>query len=263
MCLLILLTFFGRFIAPYDPLKTDMQVLMASPSPRHLLGTDQIGRDMLSRIIIGTPYSLSTALITTFVAAAIGIPLGLISGYFGRWIGQIIDMLTDALLAFPGILMALALVAALGPGFMNGMIAIGVSFSPIYTRLVRGQVLYIKETPFIESSRALGGSGSHILMRHILPNIIAPLIVLSSMAVGGAILAGAGLSYLGLGAQPPTPEWGALMNAGLGFFSAAPWITLFPGFAITITVLAANLVGDGLRDALDPSQSTLPIAVRR
>ncbi len=250
----LVLALFGRWLAPYDPLAPDMDVLMAAPSLRHPFGTDQIGRDMLSRIIAGTNYSLRTALIATSVAALIGVPLGLLSGYFGGWLGSSIDVLTDALLAFPGILMALAIVTALGPGFTNGMIALGIAFSPIYTRLVRGQVLTLKSLPFVEAARALGASNLFVLVRHVLPNTIAPLIVLSSMSVGGAILAGAGLSYLGLGAQPPEPEWGALMNAGIWLLTAAPWITFFPGLAIMITVLAANLLGDGLRDALDPRQ---------
>jgi len=252
LSLLVIVAATGRFIVPYDPLKPDMSALMSPPSARHLMGTDQIGRDLLSRIIVGAPYSLQTALIATLVAAVIGIPLGLLAGYFGGWTGQVIDLLTDAMLAFPGIIMAMTLVAALGPGFTNAMIALGISFSPVYTRLVRGQVLSIKQTPYVESALVVGCSSLRILWRYVLPNTMAPLIVLSSMSVAGAIMAGAGLSYLGLGAQPPIPEWGALMNAGIWFLSNAPWVTLFPGLAIMITTLAANLVGDGLRDALDP-----------
>jgi len=252
LCLLVIVAVTGPFLAPYDPLEPDMGALFSPPNFQHPMGTDQIGRDLLSRIIVGTPYSLKTALIALLVAAAIGVPLGLLSGYSSPWVRQAIDMLTDAMLAFPGIILALAIVAAVGPGFTNAMIALGISFSPVYTRLVRGEVLSIKQETYVEAARAVGCGHLRIIVRHILPNIMPPLIVLSSMAAGGAILAGAGLSYLGLGAQPPEPEWGALMNAGIWFLSTAPWMSLFPGLAILITVLGANLLGDGLRDALDP-----------
>jgi ABC-type dipeptide/oligopeptide/nickel transport system permease subunit len=257
LSLILVMAVLGRFITPYDPLEPDMQAILSPPSWKHPMGTDQIGRDMFSRIIAGAPYSLFASIVATLIAIIIGVPLGLMGGYFGGWIGRAFDMFTDALLAFPGILLALAIVTALGPGFTKGMIAVGISFSPVYMRLVRGEVLRLKESLFVESARALGASELSLLFRHILPNILAPLIVVSSMAVGGAILAGAGLSYLGLGAQPPIPEWGALMNAGIWFLSAAPWITLFPGLLIMLTVLALNLLGDGLRDALDPRQYQL------
>jgi len=252
LCLLVLLAVVGPTVTPYDPLEPDMNALMTGPSKKHPMGTDQIGRDLLSRIVTGTPYTLRTAAIATGIAALIGVPFGLIGGYFGRRIGMAIDFLTDAMLAFPGIIFALAMVTALGPGFTNAMIAIGIAFSPVYARVVRGQVLAVKQAPYVEAARAIGCKDHRIVLRHILPGILAPVVVLSSMGVGGAILAGAGLSYLGLGAQPPAPEWGALMNAGVWFYTTAPWITLFPGLAITVTVLAANLFGDGLRDALDP-----------
>ena len=257
-CFLVIAAVLGPSVAPYDPLEPDMNALMSEPTRAHPLGTDQIGRDLLSRIIAGAPYTLRTAVIATAIAALIGLPLGLASGYFGRWPGLAIDFCTEAMLAFPGIIFALAIVTALGPGFTNAMVAIGIAFSPIYVRIVRGEVLSVKQSTYVEAARALGCSDLRILFRHILPGILAPVIVLSSTGVGGAILAGAGLSYLGLGAQPPAPEWGALMNAGVWFHSTAPWITLFPGVAILVTVLAANLLGDGLRDALDPSLRTGP-----
>lgn len=253
--LLFLLSIGGPLVTPYDPYEPDMQALLVAPSAKHWMGTDQIGRDMLSRIIAGTGYSLSMALTATAVATVVGIPIGLVAGYWSGAVRALIDLLTDAMLAFPGLLLALALVTAFGPGYLNGMVALGIAFSPMYIRLVRGQALSARENLYVEASRALGGSRLYILMRHILPNISSPIIVLSSMAVGGALLAGSGLSYLGLGAQPPIPEWGALMNAGIWFFSVAPWITLFPGLAIMVTVLAANLLGDGLRDILDPHET--------
>ncbi|NIM92792.1 MAG: ABC transporter permease subunit [Anaerolineales bacterium] len=253
LCFFVTVAVVGQFITPYDPFEPDSDALLSPPSMDHLMGTDQIGRDLLSRIIAGAAYSLGTAFIATSVAALIGVPLGLISGFRGGKIGQAIDFFSDSLLAFPGILLALAIVAALGPGFTNAMIAIGISFSPLYIRLTRGQVMSVKENTYVDSARVVGASNTRILTRHIFPNVLAPLIVASSMAVGGAIMVGAGLSYLGLGAQPPIPEWGALMNAGIWLLSEAPWVTFFPGLVIMVTILAANLLGDGLRDALDPT----------
>lgn len=249
---LIVVAFFGGRFAPYSPQQPDLNALFSAPTARHPFGTDQLGRDLLSRIITGTGYSLRTALVATLAAAVIGIPLGLLGGYFGGWIGRAVDLFTDSMLAFPGIILALAVVTALGASFTNAMLAVGISFSPVYARLVRGQVLAVRQMPYIEAGRLLGYSHWRLLVRHIVPNIAAPIVVLSALGLSGAILVGTALSFLGLGAAPPTPEWGAIMFAGVPFLQTAPWVTLFPGLAITITVLAANLVGDGLRDALDP-----------
>ena len=249
---LIAVAFFGSRLAPYPPQQPDLNALFSAPTADHPFGTDQLGRDLLSRVIAGSGYSLRTALLATLAAAVIGIPLGLLGGYFGGWIGRAVDLFTDSMLAFPGIILALAVVTALGPGFTNAMLAVGISFSPVYARLVRGQVLTVKQMPYIEAGRLLGYSHWRILGLHIVPNILAPIVVLSSLGLSGAILVGTALSFLGLGAAPPTPEWGAIMFAGVPFLQTAPWVTIFPGLAITITVLAANLVGDGLRDALDP-----------
>lgn len=251
---LVVLSLFGGFFVTYDPLKPDTSAIFNAPSGKHWMGTDQLGRDLFSRIVVGTGFSLQTAVIATLTAALLGIPIGLLGGYYGGWLGRAIDFLIDGMLALPGILLALAIVTALGPGFTNAMLALGISFSPVYARIVRGQVLTIKGSSYVEAARIIGCPDLRILVRHILPNMFAPLIVVSSLAAAGAILAGAGLSYLGLGPQPPTPEWGAIMFAGTPFISTAPWITLFPGLAIMLTVLAANLLGDGLRDALDPKQ---------
>lgn len=252
LCGLAFFALFGGILAPYDPLEPDTNRIFSPPSLAHPMGTDQIGRDVLSRIMAGTGFSLQTALLASLAAAVIGVPIGLLGGYYGGWIGRIVDLFTDAMLALPGIILALAVVTALGPGYTNAMLAIGASFSPVYARLVRGQVLSIRERTFIEAVRLMGLSDRRIVLGHVLPNAAGPIVVLMSLSASGAILAGAALSFLGLGAQPPTPEWGAIMFAGVTFLSNAPWITLFPGLAITLTVLATNLFGDGLRDALDP-----------
>lgn len=250
--LLILATTFAPVLAPYDPIKQDLMRAMQPPSGDHLLGTDQFGRDILSRLLYGGRISLRIGLVSVGIAGSVGLTLGLISGYFGGWIDMLVSRVLDLMLAFPGILLALVIVSVIGPSLFNVMVAVGISSVPAYARLVRGTVLAVRETVYVEAARATGATDSAIMVRHILPNVLAPVIVLATLGIAGAILSGAALSFLGLGAQPPTPEWGAVLSDGRNYLRLAWWISTFPGIAIMITVLSINLLGDGLRDALDP-----------
>jgi peptide/nickel transport system permease protein len=252
LALLTLMAIFAPLIAPDEPNVMVPVDALAAPSLEHLFGTDQFGRDILSRIIFGARLSLQVGFIAVGIASIIGITLGVIAGYYGRWIDGTIGILIDIMLAFPGILLALAIVAILGPSLLNLMVAVGIAAVPTYTRLVRGTVLATKSLTYIEAARVVGAKDRTIMFRHILPNVIAPAIVLATLGIGGAILVGAALSFLGLGAKPPESEWGAMLSSGRNFLQQAWWITLFPGLAIMITVLSINLLGDGLRDALDP-----------
>jgi peptide/nickel transport system permease protein len=249
---LVAVAFLSSLLTPYDPIEPNTPDRLQGPSLDHPMGTDKFGRDIFSRVIAGTPNSLKMGVIAVAIGASIGTLLGLIAGYYRGPVSIGILMLADAMLAFPSILLALSIVAALGPGLMNTMIAVGVSWIPQFIRLVRGSVLAIKELSYVEAARVTGSGDTRIIMRHILPNVLAPLIVLCTLGMAGAILIGASLSFLGLGAQPPTPEWGAILNDGRSILRQAPWVATFPGIAIMITVLAMNLAGDGLRDALDP-----------
>lgn len=222
------------------------------PNPTYPFGTDQYGRDMLARVLYGGRTSLVMGVVPILIAAGVGAMLGLIAGYYGRWLDALLMRIMDVWIALPIILLALAIVTALGPGLINIMIAIGVAWIPYYTRMVRSITLSLREYSFVEAARVLGLSDRRILMRHILPNTIAPLIVMSSMGVAGAILTGAALSFIGMGPQAPTPEWGLILADGRQFIRLAWWIGFFPGVAIALTVLGANLLGDGLRDWLDP-----------
>lgn len=239
-------------LAPYDPLEADRGAARAAPSSAHLLGTDEIGRDVLSRLIWGARYSLPVGLIPVVIAGLAGTALGLASGYFGGWVDGTVMRVVDVMMAFPGILLAIAIVAVLGPGLTNLMIAIGTFSVPLYARLIRGSTLAAKHLTYVEAAQALGASDARIVLRHILPNVFAPLIVVTTLRVATAILAAASLSFLGLGAQPPDPEWGAMLNSARRFLRVAWWMSVFPGLAITVVVLAMNLVGDALRDVLDP-----------
>ncbi len=232
----------------------DQSLLMAlqAPSKEFLLGTDEFGRDILSRIIYGSRVSLKVGITTTAVAALLGITLGALAGYYGGWIDYVIQALVDISWAFPTVLMAIFLVAVLGHGLTNLMIAVGIVYWGAFARVVRGQVLSMREWEFVVAARAAGANDIHILVQHILPNVISPVIVMGTLLMGEAILIESTLSFLGMGAQPPTPSWGSILASGRAYLSIAPWVTTFPGIAIMFTVLGFNLLGDGLRDALDP-----------
>jgi peptide/nickel transport system permease protein len=252
LTVLIVIAIFAPVIAPYDPITPDPASSLADPSSDHLLGTDLLGRDTLSRLIYGARVSLQVGLITMGIAAVVGVPIGLVSGYFGGWADHGLMRLVDTILAFPGLVLALALIAALGSGTRNVMIAVGVVAIPSFARLVRGQALVVRENDYVSAARCLGASHARILSRHIAPNVMAPVIVQVSIGAAGAILAEAGLSFLGLGVQPPAPTWGGMLSIGFQYINLSKPLVIFPGMAIFITVLALNFFGDGLRDALDP-----------
>ena len=241
----------GPLAAPYDPTET-LGLARQPPSEEFWFGTDLLGRDVLSRVLVGSQISLQLGLISVGLGAAPGVLLGLMAGYFGGRVDTLISRTIDAFLAFPSILLALVIIAALGPNLRNVMIAVGVSTVPLYARLVRGSVLSVKELPYVEAARVVGNPAYRIMIRHVLANCYAPVVVLSTLQVGNAILVGSGLSFLGLGAQPPTPEWGLMSAEGRDVLRRAWWISTFPGIAILSVVVACNLVGDGLRSALDP-----------
>jgi peptide/nickel transport system permease protein len=238
--------------AKYDPYQSDLQNIAQPPSLKHLLGTDELGRDVLTRIFYGGRISLSLGVVSVGIGLIAGIPLGMLAGYFGKGLDLAITGFIDILLAFPPLLLAIAMVSILGPGLYNAMLAIGTSLVPFYARLVRSSVLAIKERDFVEAARAAGGTAFYILRQHILPNCISPLIVQSTFNMASAILSAASLGFLGLGAQPPLPEWGTMISRGRVYLRVAPHITTFPGLAIFVVVLAFNLLGDSLRDVLDP-----------
>jgi peptide/nickel transport system permease protein len=248
----ILTAALASYIAPYDPLKLELMGAFQPPSKEHLFGTDELGRDILSRVLFGCRISLRVGVTVVAISLCIGTLLGGIAGYLGGVVDEIIMRFTDLVLAFPSIVLALALAAALGPGLNNAMFAISVTWWPWYSRLVRGQVLSIRETGFVEAARCVGASDIRILFRHILPNSFGPVIVNASMDFGWAILMTASLGFLGIGAQPPKPEWGVMINSGRIYFMDKPWMSTFPGLAILIVVLASNLIGDGLGEILNP-----------
>lgn len=248
----IVIAFVAPLIAPYDPYATDFKNMLAKPSSAHLLGTDELGRDILSRILYGSRISLAIGLAAVGIAMLIGVPLGLIAGYYGGKLDNFIMRTIDILMAFPSILLAIVVVSILGPGLQNTIIAVSVFSVASFARLARGEVLNIKNQEFIEASRALGAGNGWIIYWHILPNTISPLIVWTTLNVSSAILTAAGLGFLGLGAQPPLPEWGAMLAKGREYLLIAPHITTFTGLAILLLALGLNLLGDGLRDILDP-----------
>jgi peptide/nickel transport system permease protein len=249
---LILVALLGPRLTPYPPDELSFTAILAEPTWEHPLGTDQFGRDILSRLVHGAHLSLGIGFISVGIGATIGSLLGLLAGYSGRWADHVIMRLIDIKLAFPGILLAIAIVSVLGPSLQNAMIAVGISAIPGYTRVVRGAVLSVKAQPYVEAARCVGCTDGRIMRRHVLPNVMAPIIVLATLGVPAAILTAAGLSFIGLGAQPPTPEWGAMLNDGRQYLTKAWWLATFPGLAIMVAVMAINLIGDGLRDALDP-----------
>jgi peptide/nickel transport system permease protein len=248
------LAVFAPFIAPYDPLKTSWSLVRKAPSAAHWFGTDELGRDILSRVIFGTRASLSAGVISVSIAVAIGVPLGLLAGYRGGFVDALISRITDAMLACPALILAIALAAFLGPSLGNAMIAIGITATPIFIRLTRGQAINVKVENYIEAAEAIGNSSLRIALRHVLPNVVPALLVQVTLSIAGAIIAEAALSFLGLGQQPPAPSWGSMLNSAQRFLVAAPWMALWPGLSIFLIVMSFNLLGDGLRDALDPRE---------
>jgi peptide/nickel transport system permease protein len=249
---LALMALGAPWLSPRDPIRTAARDALQPPGARFVLGSDQFGRDVASRVLHGARVSLTVGLIAVSIAVALGAPLGLVSGYYGGRLDGLIMRVMDVLLAFPGILLALAIVSVLTPGLTNVMIAVGLSAVPTYARLVRASVLSARENLYVEAARALGGRDLGILTRYILPNVVAPLIVTATLGLGTAILSAAALGFLGLGSQPPQPEWGRMLSEGRDYLREAWWIATFPGLGIMLTVLAMNLLGDGLRDVLDP-----------
>lgn len=243
-------------ITPFDPIAVDTKNTDGPPSWTHPFGTDTIGRDILSRIMQGGRLTVLVGVVAIAIAAGAGLPLGMLAGYYGKWTDRIISRFMDVMLAFPGILLALGVVAVLGSSVLNVTIAVGISLIPGFVRLVRGSYLASREQAYVEAARVIGTGNGRIIVRHILPNVLAPVMVLSTVAMGWAIIIGAALSFLGLGAQAPTPEWGSDLASGREWIRTAWWMSTFPGLAITIVVIAVNLVGDGLRDALDPRLRT-------
>jgi len=237
------------------PTATDWGKVRLAPSAEHWFGTDELGRDILSRMIWGARASLMAGVISVVIALAVGVPLGILAGFFGGWTDQIIARATDALLAMPFLILAIALAAFLGPSLTNAMIAIGISATPIFIRLTRGQVLSVKTEDHVEGARAIGVGNLRIMWRYILPNVFPPILVQATLTIATAIIAEAALSFLGLGQQPPAPSWGSMLATARNFLSQAPWMAIWPGAAIFLVVMGFNLLGDGLRDALDPKES--------
>jgi peptide/nickel transport system permease protein len=260
--LVVILLFFAAallapLLSPYDPLAQDLNRRLQGPSSAHPLGTDDFGRDILSRVMYGARISLTVGFMSVGIAVVGGLLLGLVAGFYttGRW-GRVIDIIimrtSDILLAFPAVLLAIAIVTAFGPGLRNAMLAIAIIYLPRFIRIVRAAILVEKEHTYIEAGQALGMSHRRLLLRHLLPNVMSPVIVQATLGLAEAIIEAAALSFLGLGATPPTPEWGAMLSEGRSYLRLAPWVTFFPGMAIFLIVVSFNLLGDGLRDALDP-----------
>lgn len=249
---LVLVAIFADLIAPYAYDKQDLQATLQFPNAKHIFGTDEFGRDIFSRIIYGSRISFEVGFIAVSIAVVIGGILGAMAGYYGGTLDNIIMRTMDMLLAIPQILLAISIVAALGPGLANLMIAVGISSIPGYARIVRASVLSIKDQEFIEAAKAAGSSNARIIFKHIIPNVMAPIIVQATLGVALAILTAAGLSFIGLGIAPPTPEWGSMLSGGRGYIRDYWYMTMFPGLAIVITIFGLNVLGDGLRDALDP-----------
>ncbi|MBI4277885.1 MAG: ABC transporter permease [Armatimonadetes bacterium] len=239
-------------LSPRDPVRQNLPGALQPPSATFLLGTDQYGRDLLSRIIWGARISLLIGVIAVILGSFLGLLLGLTAGFYGGGVDRVLSRVIDSLLAFPGLLLALSVMAMLGANVGNAMIAVGISSSPRFARVIRGQVLSVGGKDFVEAARVVGASDLRIILRHILPNVLSPILVVATLGVGTAILTEANLSFLGLGVQPPTPTWGSMVSEGRVFVGTAFWVSLFPGIAIALTVLGFNLLGDGLRDVLDP-----------
>jgi peptide/nickel transport system permease protein len=254
LSLFIALAVFAPLISPYDAIATSWSLVRKPPSALHWFGTDELGRDILARVIYGARASLLAGLISVTLAMSIGVPLGLLAGYRGGLVDALISRMTDAMLACPFLILAIALAAFLGPSLGNAMIAIGVSATPVFIRLTRAQVMGVKVEDYVEAARSIGNPPWRIALVHILPNILPALLVQATLSIAAAIIAEAALSFLGLGQQPPAPSWGSMLNAAQRFLTNAPWMAIWPGLAIFLVVLSLNLVGDGLRDALDPRE---------
>ena len=250
----VALALFAPWIAPADPIATSWGAIRQAPSAAHWFGTDELGRDVLSRVIWGTRASMLAGVVSVSISLLLGVPIGLAAGFLGGVVDSVISRVTDAFLACPFLILAIALAAFLGPSLTNAMIAIGVSATPIFVRLTRAQVINVAVEDYIEAARAVGNSPLRIALRHVLPNITAPVIVQATLAIAAAVIAEASLSFLGLGQQPPAPSWGSMLNTAKNYVDQAPWMAIWPGLSIFFLVLAFNLLGDGLRDALDPRQ---------
>lgn len=252
VCIYVILAIFAPLLAPYDPLKQDLPNMLQTPSAKHLLGTDEVGRDILSRVLYGSGISLRIGFTVVFLAFIIGVPIGVVAGYYGGLLDSLLMRAMDVLMAFPGMLLAIMFVSILGPGLNNAILAVGLFTVPNFARLARGETLSLKHSEYIEASKAIGASNFRIILTHVLNNIMAPLIVTSTLSFGNSILTTSGMGFLGIGAQPPTPEWGAMLSSGRQYLLNAPHVTMIPGLAILFLVLGLNLLGDGLRDVLDP-----------
>jgi peptide/nickel transport system permease protein len=248
------LALFAPWLAPQDPIAADWGAIRHAPSSTHWFGTDEIGRDVLSRVVWGTRASLLAGVVSVSISLLLGVPIGLAAGFIGGFVDGLISRITDAFLACPFLILAIALAAFLGPSLSNAMIAIGVSATPVFVRLTRAQVLNVKVEDYIEAARAVGNPPWRIAWRHVMPNVLAPLIVQATLAIAAAVIAEASLSFLGLGQQPPAPSWGSMLNTAKNYVDNAPWMAIWPGLSIFALVLSFNLLGDGLRDALDPRQ---------
>jgi peptide/nickel transport system permease protein len=246
----------GPFFAPYGPTEQFMAIRLQAPSSAHIFGTDEFGRDIFSRLLYGARISFQVGAIAVGIAGAFGILFGLVAGYFGGWIDNVLTLFMDVVFAFPAILLAIAIISLLGNNLTNAMVAIAIVYTPTFMRVVRGATLAVRHTAFVESAVSLGASTPRILAAHVFPNITAPLIVLASLNFAFAVLAEASLAFLGLGNKPPSPSWGSMVSASYGFLQLAPWAAIVPGVAIGLAVLGFNLLGDGLRDALDPRMRT-------
>ena len=250
----VLLALLAPWVAPHDPLQTSFSAVRKAPTAAHFFGTDEIGRDVASRVIWGARASLLAGIVSVCISLVFGVPIGLLAGYVGGWVDALISRITDAMLACPFLILAIALAAFLGPSLTNAMIAIGISATPVFIRLTRAQVLAVKVEDYVEAARAIGNSHLRIALTHILPNIVAPLIVQATLAIAAAVIAEASLAFLGLGQQPPAPSWGSMLNTAKNYIDNAPWMAIWPGLSIFLLVLSFNLLGDGLRDALDPRE---------
>jgi peptide/nickel transport system permease protein len=252
--LFVLIAVFAPLIAPYDPTQQSWTTIRKPPSMKHWFGTDESGRDLFSRVIFGARASLLAGVVSISIALGLGVPIGLLAGYGGKLIDAVIGRIIDAMLAIPFLILAIAMAAFLGPSLQNAMIAIGLTAAPIFVRLTRGQVMAVKVEDYVEAARAVGNPAMRIAIKHILPNILPALIVQATISVATAIIAEASLSFLGLGQQPPSPSWGSMLNTAQRFLINAPWMAVWPGLAIFLAVLSFNMLGDGLRDALDPKE---------